>query len=105
MNAQEFEQFLLYELLEGNPDDVLCHMTAADVGEEFSQMLWVWSQHHQNPTQLRDSMQRFIIGMVHRTVKGKNLPDYEPTEEDHYFDHEDRMYQERKDASYKGSDV
>lgn len=74
MNSQEFEQFLLYELLDGHPDDVLCHMTAADIGEEFSQMLWVWSQHHQNPTQLRDNLQRFIIGMINRTVKEKNLP-------------------------------
>ena len=109
MNAQEFEQFLLYELLDGHPDDVLCHMTAADIGEEFSQMLWVWSQHHQNPIQLRDNLQRFIIGMINRTVKAKNLPAYDETDDDRYFEHQGRLYQEHKDREaenyFKGKEA
>jgi len=84
-------------------------MTAADIGEEFSQMLWVWSQHHQNPIQLRDSMQRFIINMINRTVKSKNLPEYDETDEDRHFEHQDRLYQEHKDREaenyFKGKEA
>jgi hypothetical protein len=43
--------------------------------------------------------------MINRTVKAKNLPEYEETEEDRHFEREDQIYQERKDREYKGSDV
>ena len=108
MNAQEFEQFLLYELLDGHPEDVLCHMNSADILEEFTEMLYVWSKHQQNPTELKDGLQRFVIGMIDRITKAQNLPEYEETEEDRYFDHEDRMYQERRDReleSFKGREA
>jgi hypothetical protein len=42
-------------------------------------------------------MQRFIIGMIDRIVKEQRLPAYQPTAEDEYIDHQDRLYQERKD--------
>jgi hypothetical protein len=47
--------------------------------------------------------------MINRTVKEKNLPEYEETEEDRYFDREDRLYQERKDREaedhFKGKEA
>ena len=107
MNRQEFEQFLLYELLDGHPEDVLCHMNSADILEEFTEMLYVWSKHQQNPNDLKDALQRFVIGMIDRITKAQNLPEYDDTE-DKYFDREDRLYQERRDReleSFKGKEA
>jgi hypothetical protein len=97
MNDQEFEQYLISELLDGHPNDVLCHMDAATVEEEFSELLFVWSRHQKDADALKDGMQRFLVGMIDRIVKEQRLPPYQPTDEDDYIEHQDRLYQERKD--------
>jgi hypothetical protein len=97
MNDQEFEQYLISELLDGHPNDVLCHMDAATVEEEFSELLFVWSRHQKDADALKDGMQRFLVGMIDRIVKEQRLPPYIPTYDDDYIEHQDRLYQERKD--------
>ena len=97
MNDQEFEQYLISELLDGHPNDVLCHMDAASIEEEFSELLFVWSRHQKDADALKDGMQRFLVGMIDRIVKEQRLPPYQPTAEDEYMEHQDRLYQERKD--------
>ena len=97
MNDQEFEQYLISELLDGHPNDVLCHMDAASIEEEFSELLFVWSMGQADAEALKDGMQRFLVGMIDRIVKGKQLPSYQQTAEDLYMEYQDRLYQERKD--------
>jgi len=97
MNDQEFEQYLISELLDGHPNDVLCHMDAASIEEEFSELLFVWSRHQKDADALKDGMQRFLVGMIDRIVKEQRLPPYQQTAEDVYMEHQDRLYQERKD--------
>ena len=109
MNDQEFEQYLISELLDGHPDDVLCHMDAKSIEEEFSELLFVWSRNQKDAQALKDGMQRFIIGMIDRIAKEQNLTEYEQTREDAYMEHQDRLYQERKDREaedyFKGKEA
>jgi hypothetical protein len=47
--------------------------------------------------------------MINRTVKSKNLPEYDETDEDRHFEHQDRLYQEHKDREaenyFKGKEA
>ena len=97
MNDQEFEQYLISELLDGHPNDVLCHMDAKSIEEEFSELLFVWSRNQKDAQELKDGIQRFIVGMIDRIVKEQNLTEYEQSAEEAYMEHQDRLYQERKD--------
>jgi hypothetical protein len=97
MNDQEFEQYLISELLDGHPNDVLCHMDAASIEEEFSELLFVWSRNQKDSEALKEGMQRFLVGMIDRIVKEQNLTEYEQSAEEAYIEHQDRLYQERKD--------
>jgi hypothetical protein len=97
MNDQEFEQYLISELLDGHPNDVLCHMDAASIEEEFCELLFVWSMSQKDADALKDGMQRFLVGMIDRIVKEQNLTQYEQSAEDAYIEYQDRLYQERKD--------
>lgn len=109
MNDQEFEQYLISELLDGHSNDVLCHMDAASIEEEFSELLFVWAMGQNDANELKEGMQRFLIGMIDRIVKGKRLPSYQQTAEDLYMEYQDRLYQERRDREaedyFKGQDV
>ncbi len=62
----EIENMLMKDLINGFPDDVIVNMENPQ--EEFSELLFVWSQNRKDPVALHNAMSRFIANMVIRTA-------------------------------------
>lgn len=97
MNRQEFEQMLVSDLIDGHTYDITKYIAPKDLEEELAELMFTWSTFQSDPVKLQGAMQRHLVGLINRIVEEKNLPEYEPTEEDEYMRFLDHVHQERKD--------
>lgn len=97
MNSQEFEQMLISDLVDGNSYDITKYIKPTDLEEELAEMIFTWSTFQSDPIKLQGAMKRHLVGLVNRIVKEKDLPEYEPTEEDKYYEFQEMMHEQRND--------
>lgn len=97
MNRQEFEQMLISDLVDGNSYDITKYINPKYLEEELAELIFTWSTFEKDPVKLQGAMKRHLVKLVNRIVKDQDLPEYEPTDEDNYYAHQEYLYEERKD--------
>ena len=101
MNRQEFEQMLISDLVDGNSYDITKYIKPQDLEEELAELIFTWSTFQSDPVKLQEALKRHLVGMVNRIVVEQNLPEWEPTEEDKYYEFQELMRETRIDRSYE----
>lgn len=101
MNRQEFEQMLVSDLVDGNSYDITKYIKPDQLEEELAELMFTWSTFQSEPFKLQDALKRHLVGMVNRIVAEQDLPEWEPTEEDKYYEFQELMRETRIDRSYE----
>lgn len=97
MNMYELQYYYLNEITTGHPDDFLVDLTNDEIAEEFSRLLFVWSQNRNNAEKLQTAMSNEIAAIICRVTKRMDTEPIEYTAEDMRREAEDRAYQQYKD--------
>jgi hypothetical protein len=97
MNRQEFEQMMISNLVDGDSYEITRYIDPKYLEEELAELIFTWSTFQTDPQRLQEAMKRHLVGLVNRVIKQQNLPEYEPTEEDKYYEFQEYLYEERKD--------
>jgi hypothetical protein len=97
MNRQEFEQMLISDLFDGNSYDITKYIKPTELEEELAELIFTWSTFQSDPQRLQGAMKRHLEKLVNRIVKDQDLPEYEPTAEDKYYEYQEHLYEERRD--------
>lgn len=101
MNRQEFEQMLVSDLVDGNSYDITKYIKPEQLEEELAELMFTWSTFQTDPVRLQEALKRHLVGMVNRIVVDQDLPEWEPTEEDKYYEFQELMRETRIDRSYE----
>ncbi len=97
MDRQEFEQMLISDLVDGQSYDITKYINPIDMEEELAELIFTWSTFQHDPQLLQDAMKRHLVRLVNRIVKEQDLPEYEPTEEDKYYEFHELLREQRND--------
>ena len=97
MNRQEFEQMLISDLVDGNSYDITKYIKPANLEEELAELMATWATFQSDPQRLQEAIKRHLVGLVNRIIQEQNLPEYEPTEEDKYYEFQEYLREERDD--------
>jgi hypothetical protein len=97
MNRQEFEQMLITDLVDGNAYDITSQMKPENYGQELADLMETWATFQSDPHKLQAAMKRHLVGLVNRILEEKNLPEYEPTKEDRYYEFHEHLREQRND--------
>lgn len=101
MNRQEFEQMLVSDLVDGNSYDITKYIKPDQLEEELAELMFTWSTFQSDPVKLQDALKRHLVGIVNRIVAEQDLPEWEPTKEDKYYEFQELMRETRIDRRYE----
>lgn len=97
MNIYELQDYFVTEIATGNPDDFLVNLDQNTLAEEFSRLLFVWSQNRSDASKLQTAMSNEIAAMVCRATESMDADEIEYTADDIRREAEDRAYHVWKD--------
>lgn len=82
MFTTKTENDLFNDLVKGDALDVLCHIPARYYEEELAEILWIWSQHRNNPTAFLSAMNNKIAALIVEAANNIEELDEVQSEED-----------------------
>jgi len=97
MNIHELQSYLINEITTGYPDDFLVNLDEDQVREEFSRLLFVWSENRKDAAKLQTAMSNEIAAMVCRATETMKTDPIELTADDIRREREDAAYSAWKD--------
>lgn len=82
MFTTKTENNLFADLTNGHALDVLCHIPARYYEEELEEILWIWSQHRNDPTAFLSAMNNKIAALIVEAANNIEELDEVQSEED-----------------------
>lgn len=97
MNIYQLQDYLINEITTGHPDDFLVNLDEDQIREEFSALLYVWSQNRHDARKLQTSLSNEIAAIVCRATKTMQTDTIEYCSDDIRREREDAAYMAWKD--------
>lgn len=91
------ENNLFKDLTNGHALDVLCHIPAHYYEEELAEILWIWSQHRNDPVAFVSAMNNKIASLIVEAANNIEELDEEQRERDCCRDIGDEYQEMRRD--------
>ena len=97
MNIYQLQDYLINEITTGHPDDFLVNLDEDQIREEFSALLYVWSQNRHDARKLQTSLNNEIAAIVCRATQTMQTDPIEYCPDDIRREREDAAYMAWKD--------